>query len=494
MSLDSLTVCITSFKRGKRLNDAIASCVAAGITRLTICAVLPDGEVEAAIRHWKDCRAWTSFDVATYAEDIGCNQTWMVAAYLARTKRIIILHDDDMLSPAFGQAYETVLGPALDERKAGFVSWKPELKFDDGHTEPCSYWEGPSTLMPSHHLLKVVNNREGFSLSPVVSVLNRAIVIRACKEAGEELMATRSYLHPGMLLGTEIVVYLRHIEAFKRWLYVDQVLSYYGSHDESGTIKAQKQREHLTLITGYNLARDVGSGPAKEPTPRLILVYSPYLPRDPVIAEKQRIAQESWRWHATNGDVILLPLVTEKMPRLRELLDYGCQFALPEDIVLYANLDAGLTSDAAERIVAGVKRGNGVTCLFNRSLNPVPGKLYKNITNYRAPGGIEIVAMQPSWWRLHREKMPDMYIGRQAWDSCFAQLAEEWADGPREYLNDPDARLRSKAHTDDVCWHQDHFSEWQERRLVDPANLHNRQLAVAFFRERGNSNMLDALK
>jgi hypothetical protein len=108
--------------------------------------------------------------------------------------------------------------------------------------------------------------------------------------------------------------------------------------------------------------------------------------------------------------------------------------------------------------------------------------------------------MTPAWWTAHREKMPDMFIGREAWDTCFNALAEEWADGRHQVIVDPNEWLRSRAHTDNVCWHQDHYSEWQLDRLGkrgDEASVRqnqNRALARAFFRQRGDTKMLDMLK
>ena len=468
-AIDSLTCCITTFRRPERLAACIASVKAAGITNIVVC----DGE--------------------EYGEDIGCNNTWMVAAYRATTKRVVLVHDDDSLHPDFGQVYEHIIAPCLDKRDAGFASWDAEVKFDDGRTQPLPYWQGTGpSVMPSKNLLSHLDTC--LTHSPIVSVLNRATLIRACQEASERLITNDSIERPGMLLGTELIVYYRHVEKFKRWLHVPTVLSYYGSHGGSGTVRAQENGEERRLARGYNLARAAARTPAPPPTPRLLLVHSVYTPKDEKLAEKQRIAQESWKWHFANADVIDLPYRAPKMPTIREVLDYGCSFALPEDIVVYANADAGLTTPAVERIVVGVNRGRGVTCCGNRDLTPTPGRLYKNITNCKAPGGIEVIAFSPAWWALHRAKMPDMDIGREAWDTCFATLAQEWVDGTAaEYANEMEMWLRSRAFTDNVCWHQKHYSEWEDRRFQG-TNLRNRELARAFFAERGNVRMLELLK
>lgn len=486
--IDGLTCCVTSFHRSERLARALESVWQAGIRRLAVCSPEADAEVLSVLESFRQ-RQWLSFDVSTTTEDIGLNNTWMVAAYLARTKRILVLHDDDTLAPEFGETYESIIGPAMDKRDAGFVSWNAAHKFDDGHTEPCPYWEGPSTLMPSSHLLKVVDNRQKFCLSPIVSVLNRKILIRACKEAGETLVTNSVNCSPGVLLGTETLVYLRHIQAFKRWLYLDKVLSFYGIHEGSGTCMAEKANQHQAWVEGYNVARDQAKCPVPPATPRLILVHADYPFTDDADRERRQHARFSWDFHFNNGDMIELQVHQQRADpmKLRELIDRGCSMALPEDIVVYANSDAGLTTQAAELLIAGVARGNGVTYCSNRALDPKPGRLYKTLTTRKAPGGIEVVAVTPSWWAAHRDKMPDMFVGCEAWDNCFAALAEEWADGTKEVLSTHDQRLRSKAHSDNVCWHKPHYSEWRKERTTSPTQVHNRRLAHEFFLARGDT-------
>jgi len=492
-ALDSLTVCLTTFHRSDRLERALESVWRAGVRRVTIAAPDPDDSTLDTIASF-GLREWISFDVRTTTEDVGCNATWLLAAYACRTKRLILLHDDDCLAQEFGEVYDEVIAPALDSRGAGFVSWNAELKHDDGKTEPCTYWDGPSTLMPSEHLLKIVAGRDRLSLSPVVSVLNRTILIRACGEAQETLRGNHSLERPGMLLGTEILVYMRHIQYFKRWLYLDKVLSFYGKHPGSGTVQAQKLGHEMMLRMGYNVARDQGSSPAPEPKARLLLVYSAYEPKDEETKERQRLARFSWDWHFNNSDVIELPFKGESLPKIRDILDYACAHALPEDIIVYANADAGLTTAAPERIIEGIKKGNGITCCANRRIVPIPGRLYKSVANCKAPGGVEVFAMTPAWWKAHRDRMPDMFIGREAWDSCLCALAEEWADGRMDVIHEPDDRLKSKAHTDDVCWHQEHPSEWAMRRTGESHQDHNRKLAHMFFEQRADTKQADLLK
>lgn len=258
--LDELTVCITNFGRAKFLDRAILSCKAAGIRRLTISSVCPDIEVYKVID--KHQHGWLSYDITRVAKDIGCNDSWMLAAMLSRTDRIIILHDDDTLRPEFGKAYVEDIAPRLNPNT--FASWRASLLFNDGTTRFTEYFHGPTRLLRSRELMDVFGKYGRLSLSPVVSVLDRDMVIAGCKAADYNLSPIpECILRPGMLLGTEIVVYSCHVSKFLEWLYVDKILSHYGSHAGSGTVDAENSGKIPLLAKGYDHARKLCGIPQK---------------------------------------------------------------------------------------------------------------------------------------------------------------------------------------------------------------------------------------
>ena len=517
--IENLTVAITNFKRSGFLDRALVSVRGAGVRRVCIASVEGDESVEKVIKTHSD--GWLSFDVARISDDIGCNNTWMLAAYQSQTDRIIILHDDDMLCPEFGNVYESEISKAIDQGDT-FVTWRAGLVYNNLTTKPTEYWDGPTKMNPSTDLLKVVANRKRLSLSPIVSVLDRKTVIAACKESEQTLVHNDCLERPGMLLGTEIVVYMRHIQKYKKWLYVDKVLSRYGSHDGSGTIKAQNSGDLSPLIRGYNLARDQGQKPKPACRPKIVFTYFDNEPNDtmsekvdiygePVYKESFRygMARFSWEYHFGHFDIIEFPLKLSDAGRsssdlgdprpglyIRDLLDYAVYMAMPEDIVVYANRDIGLTTLAPERIIEGVQRGRGVTVCPRRRMTPKAGRLYKSVLNCKTDGGFDIVAMTPEWWAVNRSKMPDMIIGNEAWDTVFRTLAEEWADGKQRVsrvCSRPEEWSLSKAYTDNVCWHIHHHSAWIKERKTSIAQKHNRALAFGFFRSRGNSVLCEQL-
>ena len=502
--LDDLTVCITSFRRAWHLDRALRSIREAGIRRVAIAAVSPTREVRETIAG--HAYGWTSFDVNEVEADIGCNETWVLATYLSRTPRIIVLHDDDVLMPGFAEAYRTTIDPHL-RSGVGFASWRAWVQDDLGRQTRSEYFRyGETAVLPSSQLWPIVAQRGRLSLSPVVSVLDRETTIHACKEAGQTLRHNDCLERPGMLLGTEILVYLRHIQRFRLWLFVDRVLSLYGSHPGSGTVRAQGEEWGIQrLARGYDVARNQGDQCPATPEPRLLIVTSHReLAPGPDRARIAR-ARASRRFLCETAEAIevriwdadlprAFPAGNRKLPYLRDLIDAGASRALPEDIIFYCNDDLGLVIDAPAMIRAAVDRGRG-TAVFPRRSHDHPRPLMRSVLNCQLDGGIDSVAMTPTWWTANREKIPDMVIGAEGWDTVVRVIAEEWADGgrPRETLCcDPHGWAQSRAYLDGVCWHEPHRAPWKDakRRGGDQAGIHNRTLFREFFADRGNQDGL----
>ncbi len=505
--LDRLTVCVTNFHRPQFLDRALASVRAAGIRRVVIAAIESDEAVEAVIEKYST--GWLSYIIARVDSDIGCNATWLLAAYRAGTDRILVLHDDDILCPELGKAYAEVISPAMDAG-AGFASWRPRIHFEDDTTKPCDYFTGPTRTLPSTALAPVID--KCLTHSPVISILDRQTVIHACKEAEQTLTSDDSLERPGMLLGTELLVYLRHIQNFPKWLYVDQVLSMFGSHPGSGTIANMTSGKTDMMRRGYELAKAQARNTPPPPCPKIIFIYS--LIDNPTPEDQARfdLARRSWDFHFGQFTMIELPVRNDELrrtsatlgdprhaPYARDLFDLACAHAMPEDVVVYCNLDIGLTTLAPDRLLAGVSRGNGVTVCPRRRLDPKAGRFYRSVLNCKLDGGFDIMAVTPAYWQIMREQMPDMLIGREAWDTVFRTIAETWADDRK------DARVSvtaaewstSAAYTDDVCWHKKHDSWWDTHRTTNPGQIHNRELARKFFTKQGIADLVtlnDAVK
>lgn len=498
--IDTLCACVTSFKRTWHLERCINSIHAAGIRRISIAASEPTPEVIAVIYKAKTL-GWDRYQVVTTASDVGCNQTWMLAAYHADRDRIVLLHDDDVLLPEFGKAYTEKISPLMDSGVGG-ASWRANHLHDDGTRSETEWWVGPTRVMQSSELHRFMSRFGSLSLSPIVSVLDRTTTIRACKEAEATLTHNECLERPGMLLGTEVLVYLRHWKAFPNWFYLSELLSLYGYHDGSGTIAREKSGNIIPLTRGYDRARVQGIMKLPpSPKPKAIFVHG-FVGSDLRTEEIFRIqkAQSTWAWHFANGDAIEKAMKQEDLKRtsadlgddhpvgyLKDYLDAGASMALPEDVIVYTNSDIGWTTEGISKIISGVERGRGVTVCPRRKYPNPPSRMVRTAKNCVVDGGMDAIGVSPRWWEMVRDAIPDFLLGREAWDLCFRTFAEEWADGPNLISRiscNPDEWLLSRAYTDDVIWHEPHLSYWISSRATNKGGAYNRTLAREFFKIR----------
>jgi hypothetical protein len=478
--VNDLSIAITSFKRPAFLKRSIQSCIAAGITRISVFAMESDWDIYNIVDQFNhNSELELSFESMPF--DLGCNELWLQAVYRVATKNVIVLHDDDVLLPEFGVVYRETIAPELS-KKAGFASWRGHVLNEKGEVRPVEYFDGATGIYPSTKLAAIVARPGRFSLSPVVSVFDRTVLIAALKEAEQCLTAPESYLHSGMLLGTEILAYLRHCGAFRHWLYVDRVLSHYGSHGGSGTVQAEQSRNTLPLTRGYDIARKHFLDHQNNYPPsngRLLFVYNDYRPNSGDELRRMARAMETWRFHFDQGTMLEFNSPNRvfdrtsadlddprPVPYIRDMIERGMKFAQPEDGVVIANRDICLTTQAADRIKASLA-AHGVCLATRRSLVPQHGRQYRSVLNAKPDGGIDLVAFTPEWWQQNGDKLPDFCLGRSCWDEVLSVIAG------------------SGAWLDDVIYHEPHESFWRQNYHTNPAQLHNRRLAGEFYRAHG---------
>jgi hypothetical protein len=477
-----LTVVITSFKRSKYLHRAIASAFTAGVPRVAVTSMEPTPEVLEVAEEFRNV---PGFSFSPIGADLGCNELWMQSAYRSTDSRVLLLHDDDFLDPEFGRVYTEQISPFMD--KGGFATWRATVRWDDGRVFFADYFNGPTRILPSGEFQNYVIGTGKFSLSPIVTVFDRNTLIGALKECKAHLTHPDCLLHPGMLLGTEIIAHLRNAQHGKGWLYIDKVLSYYGAHDGSGTVKAEKTGNHLELIRGYDQSRAHyrrmhSTRLAHEP--KILFVYSDYgNGGTPEEITRFAHARKTWDFHFENGEFVELPVTaamltrsarnlgdTRALPFVKDLVNHGMCRARPEDIVVVANRDICLTTTALERLRWGVERGKGVAVAVRRTMpNPPMNRLHRSVTNCKPDGGFDLFAFTPAWWAANEAKLPDMLLGREAWDTCWRMLADE--KGADVYL-------------DDITYHEPHDSPWRAEQFTSPSQVYNRNLCLDFAKKR----------
>ena len=486
--IDDLSVCITSFKRASYLDRCLKSVVDTGIKNIIVSTMDPDIDV------WNVIGKHPVTEVVEL-EDLGCHENWLQAAYRSPTDRMILLHDDDVLCKELGKVYEEEIRKCLDD-VAGFASWRANLLHDCGRIDKTEWNpQGKHGVQSSGVIRDFMLKLGRLSLSPIISIFDRSTLIGALKEGSHALYKHEECLHnPGMVLGTEIIAYLRHAATFPRWLYVDKVLSLYGCCDSSGTVKAQKTGDLRHLTIGYDKARKYFmSGEAENPIhdPRIIFLYDDVEPLDSDEDRRFNYAMSTWRFHFNHGDMLEFPTSVGQWSRssadmgdprpapfFKDIINYGMSYARDEDIVVYCNRDIFLTSHAPERIIAGVKQ-NGMAVAWRRNFKPKEGRIYKHVTNAKKDGGVDLLAFTPKWWKTYSAEIPDMLIGRECYDWVIRRMAEE-LHGNSVYV-------------DDVIGHEFHDSFWKKNKKTNPGQQHNRALAKVFFARRMDRRALQSL-
>lgn len=478
--MNDLTVCITSFRRGDRLRRCLQSCVDAGISRFSVFSMDPDGPVMDVVREFQKLN---HIDLVHnhLGVDLGCNETWLQAVYHAHTERILVMHDDDTLSPKFGEVYQSIIRPHLD-RGIKLASWMAHLKYDDGTIRKTEYFTGPTKVYPSSTLRDIVATKGRLSLSPIVSVFDRQVMLSALKESEDCLT---HYLHPSMLLGTEVLVYLRHCDAFKEWLFVDHVLAYYGSWPGSGTVKAESAKETKPLIAGYDEARErgaIGSGYTHRSS-RILLTYVPYEGGNVVLGDRVSNVKPTWDVMINTGQMIGFPASKDRLHRalhdfgistkcqyLRDVMDYACWHSAPEDILVYSNLDIAFTLDLPSRLRCAINQSGGVAVVWRRTMDFNPHQFRTTAKQGVIDGGVDMIAVTPHWWQSHRDGIPDVLVGAQHWDWVFRSYAE---------------RVSPDCYMSDGIYHSPHPSLISRVGYLTPENAHNLAKAKAFFESLG---------
>lgn len=507
--MKDITLAITNWRRSKYLNRCLSAAHEAGFVNVVVSCSEPEPETHKILERFSKLFG-NGLRVSISDRDRTCHGEWLNAAYHSPTERLILMHDDDIICAGFKKAYETMIRPAM-ESGVKLASWRAHLLYDDGTKKPTEYFQAATGLQSSDIIRKIVGTNGRLSLSPVVSVMNRSILIESLKELTRFINDPKCLYRPGMNLGTEILAYLRHCGSGKRdWFFVDEVLSMYGSHDGSGTVDAQKRNDLKPLIEGYDVVRNHWRSHSRTDhflyEPKMLLVYSDYTPSDKDEINRLANAMHSWKFHFDSGDMLDFPVRisdlprtskdigdTKAMPFINDIISWGMKFAQPEDVVVYINRDVSLTTKAPARLLESLNKNGGASVAFRRNIaNPEPGRYYHTVKNYPPDGGFDVFAFTPHWWKQHGKRLPDMFIGREAYDACLRNLVEEVATGKTvsklrdDYWNNPH-------YCDDVCWHTEHASYWQENKLTSPSQVANRTAALEFFSKRGNSGMVNYL-
>jgi len=472
---DQLTIVVTSHQRADRLTKCLASIpqgfpvvVSGSATTDAVAKVVKEfGRATATLR----------------AHDLGVNETWLRGVYLARTPYVLILHDDDWLSPNFGETYDNIIAPQLLSGTAGWVLGGADAYDDDGKLKfRTREFDRQTGVMGPAKLAAALYVHNRLAISPVNCIYERDLCVRTLKDFERRFKGPGCATSPTMLAGNDLLLMLRHVETFGSLLYVNEPLACYGIHEGSTTWSHIQSRKQQKLADAYNYTRrvtlrdEVCELTDTAPTPFIHIAHS--LP--PKLDSRHSIARGSWRFLLERPEVMSHQYAPDMLARhsgsqlgderpvpfLRDLLDATYDIARPEDWLIYANADIGFSRVSAQRFLDALSHHPEV-CYFYRRQIPVMSDQVEWISPEMGAhdGGVDAFAIKASIWPEFRRYLPDFVIGREGWDFCVRPLMNYWCRAKDQPAPD----------VDNTIWHHPHVSHWLKstERTRNPGNRHN---------------------
>lgn len=198
----------------------------------------------------------------------------------------------------------------------------------------------------------------------------------------------------------------------------------------------------------------------------IVHVNNKYKPRGHEEAARNARAQETWRLlrRAFPNDYKIIDFESPGLPKVADLIDAGFRYG---DSVLLTNSDSFLVRD-----VLGYLKN---PCWSYRLNFWKPLRFWMSQEEAAIRGrlcvGSDLVFVTRDLWLEIRESLPDLFIGRQGWDSVY-----RWVIGRQ---------------IPPVVCHEAHVSYWYEHQ-EDDWNLWNRRECVRWAKLGGEWDALTA--
>lgn len=210
-------------------------------------------------------------------------------------------------------------------------------------------------------------------------------------------------------------------------------------------------------------------------------IWSCYSPGDGKTAQRMKLAQQTWAQQPWQE----MPVLDSALPRLfrdaggavpyiKDLIELGGAFASPVDILIFTNADICVSLRCCDQLAEMLQTRNalyGHRFDFKRLDEPLPDDKIHTGSYYC---GMDLFAFRKAWWMENARHMPDMLIGRQAWDSVMQYLIM----GTHPNLD---------CDCCGVCYHEKHPSVWEDAKNIRslPSQVHNITLAREWFAKHG---------
>ena len=511
--MSTFTTCITNFSRLDRLKECVASLELDKHPHPVAIA-----SFGASPYHSKFLATLPECVISfTSRKDAGCNQLWIKALELAKTKWVSILHDDDRRPANFAATVEALIDKA-EALGCGFIAWNGlQLDIKTGKTGGAiTIAAGTDGVHDSASLLPMLRAKDSLPNSPVSFLFDRQTALDALYWAEENLKDCTT--RPTMMIGNDVALVVAHVQRYTKFLQSSKQLSLYGHWDGSETV-AWSQGQNDGLISAYNKARErlarskipprvmetpreTAPGPVKVAAPKpeseaptpdaTVLVWSDTL-GEPLSADTQRrnaFARSTWQpllqsrqgWvehHVTSvarssrdfGDTRTLPFIHDMVEQA------VAKTRKPTDVVILINADICLTPWGADAVERAVEKYGACHCTrlnFPRPMREV--KHRSQLTGGVWFAGTDMVAFSVKWWTEHKAEFPDMVLACECWDLVMRNLIN----------------ITGGVDVPDAIYHEIHDNYWYDgarsRPREFPGNAHNQRLSKLFFeanRSRG---------
>ena len=504
--MSTFTTCITNFSRLDRLKECVASLELDKHPHPVAIASF------GASPYHSKFLATLPERVASFTsrKDAGCNQLWIKALELAKTKWVSILHDDDRRPANFAATVEALIDKA-EALGCGFIAWNGlQLDIKTGKTGGAiTIAAGTDGVHDSASLLPMLRAKDSLPNSPVSFLFDRQTALDALYWAEENLKDCTT--RPTMMIGNDVALVVAHVQRYAKFLQSSKQLSLYGHWAGSETV-AWSQGQNDGLLPAYNSARErlarskiplrvmertkeAAPEPVKVAAPKsesvapipdtTVLVWSDTL-GESLSADTQRrnaLARSTWepllqsRQGWVEHHVTKVPRTsrdfgdTRTLPFIHDMVEQAvAKTRKPTDVVILINADICLTPWGADAIERAVEKYGACHC--TRLNFPRPMQIVKH--RHQLAGGTwfagtDLVAFSVKWWTEHKAEFPDMVLACECWDLVMRNLIN----------------ITGGVDVPDAIYHETHDNYWYDgarsRPREFPGNAHNQRLSKLFF-------------
>lgn len=486
-------IVITNYKRPKMLWSAFQSCQAAQVKRIVVSSSGVDDEIRRVHARIKRIRPDTI--IVSEDGDSGCNMNWIRGLEAAGTKYATLLHDDDKVLPGIH-----MVEGAADKGDVGFMVWDG-VKHGAG-SENDGFYEYLPGLAGGTHDAKlafdVLLEPNFLTLSPVGGAFNRMEMIRTLREC-QANFGDPFFLRPSMMVGNDLMLWLRAAQQNQSMLYFKQPLVSYGHHDGSISFDDSiHQRGRLLPI--YQRARKY----FLDGMPKVVHLVPRYTPRDHATTRRIAAAEMSWGMMYNTGLVRSRQIWEKEYPRnsgsigdprntpfLKDILQIGINESSGDDLIMLSNDDTLIHRSGIWHVMGHMGREEvGCSFRYNFPFGRVPS-LVSPLQDIAKHGfvdkGRDLFAFRRDWLAENMHRIPDYVLGSTDWDSTLAIAFRCWRGIPvtvSDYLV-PNPRCEFPP---GIVMHEMHTAFWSasnENRKNVRGNTHNRAQSMKFIRENG---------